>query len=441
MGSFPETIALIVGGCLVVFLLLQLTLVLYTSLRQMRSQSIYQGYAYEEWQNRVKAAEKRVEQVEATQEHWSGWRKFEVRKKQIENEAADICSFYLYPHDRRQLPPFNPGQFLMVRADIPDPDDSFSTLEESRCYSLSDSFNPRYYRVSIKRVPPPRENPDNYPAGIVSNFFHDHVKEGDLIDVMAPSGDFFLDTESADPAVLIAAGVGITPIISMVNAIVDRKLNRETWMFYGVRGAQELALTQAVRYAVDHVKDLHVVFCYSDGKPDTVEDVHGAEGSSLSHVDGRVSVDLFKELLPSNNFGYYMCGPPPMLLGTRDALLEWKVPRADIHYELFVPTDEDDDEDEAPVAPSGQSFRVRFAASDKELNWSGEKNILGLTKQNKLKVKRIRYTCKQGKCGSCHTAIRSGTVAYPGTQPTFDVQDGYCLPCIGVPASDLELEA
>ena len=146
-------------------------------------EALFRGYAIEEWRNRVKAAEKRVENVEASHEHWSGWRKFEVRKKQIENGTKDICSFYLYPHDRRQLPPFKPGQFLMVRADIPDPDDSFQTLEESRCYSLSDSYNPRYYRISIKKIGPPRGNPDNAPPGLVSNFFHDHVSEGDLVAV------------------------------------------------------------------------------------------------------------------------------------------------------------------------------------------------------------------------------------------------------------------
>jgi hypothetical protein len=189
------------------------------------------------------------------------------------------------------------------------------------------------------------------------------------------------------------------------------------------------------------MKNVRVVICFSDDPIDGLNEVHGIENSSIRYVQGRVSVDIYKKLLPSNNYSFYTCGPEPMMLGIRDSLLAWGVPRKNIHYELFAPPTTEDDEEDADAVTAGQAFNVTFGATEKALTWSGEKNILSLTKKHKLNVKRIRYTCKQGKCGSCHTAIRAGAVAYPHAQPTFQVQDGYCLPCICVPASDLELEA
>ena len=102
----------------------------------------------------------------------------------MEDSAASVCSFHLAPADGEPLPPFKPGQYLTFKLSVDEPGrEQCKTVV--RCYSLSDRPRSDYYRVSIKRVPPPRDVPDA-PPGKVSNFFHDNVQEGDIVDCLAP---------------------------------------------------------------------------------------------------------------------------------------------------------------------------------------------------------------------------------------------------------------
>ena len=145
---------------------------------------------------------------------WNGFRKFQIISK--EQETKDITSFYLAPHDGKELPGFLPGQYLTFQITIPSQPNPVV-----RCYSLSDSpFHPDRYRVSIKKVPAPRDNP-TAPPGLISNYFHDSLKEDDIVDVKAPSGHFYLNMTRKTPVVLLAGGVGITPVLSMLNAITE----------------------------------------------------------------------------------------------------------------------------------------------------------------------------------------------------------------------------
>ncbi len=120
-------------------------------------------------------------------------------------ETGDICSFYLEPHDRRPLPSFMPGQYLTFRLNIPG-----QAKPVIRCYSLSDGPKAEYFRVTIKKVGPPPGKADGKP-GLVSSHFHDQIEQGDIVDVKAPGGQFFLDPAEDTPAVLIGGGIGLTP--------------------------------------------------------------------------------------------------------------------------------------------------------------------------------------------------------------------------------------
>ena len=149
--------------------------------------------------------------IQREQDHlcWNGTRKFAVSRKVT--EAAGVCSFYLTPHDGKPLPLFRPGQFLTFRIRI-------AGQEQRRCYSLSSAPDSSSYRITIKRVPAPGDQPE-LPAGVVSNHFHDQVHEGDLLDVEAPRGSFTLERKDRLPLVFLAGGVGVTPFISMVSAM------------------------------------------------------------------------------------------------------------------------------------------------------------------------------------------------------------------------------
>src|SRR5882757_3646171 len=249
-------------------------------------------------------------EVERNQFSWNGFRKFEIFRK--EHEGGGICSFYLRAHDKKPLAPFFPGQYLTFRLQLPG-DKQATTI---RCYSLSDSPNPEYYRVSIKKSPPPRDPSKTNLNASVSNFFHDNLNEGDIVDVKAPGGQFFLDVTHHTPIVLIGGGVGLTPMVSMMNAIIASGSRREVWFFYGVRNRDEHVMRDHFKEVERDHPNIHVQVCYSDPTDNCVA------GADYHHAE-RVSVDLFKKLLPSNNFDYYLCGPPPMMSALFESLSGW----------------------------------------------------------------------------------------------------------------------
>jgi ferredoxin-NADP reductase len=362
---------------------------------------------------------------------WNGFRKFRVSKKQI--EAKDQCSFYLTPHDGRPVPPFQPGQFLTFRLDIPD-----QRKPVIRCYSLSDCPRPDHYRVTIKRVPPPRDT--EHPPGLSSNFFHDEIEEGQILDVRAPGGHFFLDTTRSTPVVLIGGGIGLTPVLSMVNHIVETGSKRETWFFYGVQNGEDHAMKEHLQKIDDEHDNIKICVVYS--RPREGEDVEGEDYK----YKGRVGADLFREVLPSNNYDYYFCGPPPMMNSLFEGLRDWDVPEEKIHYEAFGPAtvskkkDADKASEKAPssVSDAAENFVVNFAKTGKEIAWDPDVgSILDLAEDNDIV---IDSGCRAGNCGTCETAIKSGDVEYlsePGEMPDA----GSCLACVAVPKGPITLDA
>ena len=168
------------------------------------------GFAIWRWRRSV-AAESIAAEVGPpdTPGAWQGWRGFRVVRREYEDSGQAQCSFYLEPVDGRPLLPFKAGQFLTFELPIAD-------RKVIRCYSLSDRPDAKCFRVTIKRLGPPADRP-NLPPGIASRHFHDKVHEGDVLKVKAPSGSFFIDPDATVPAVFIAGGIGITPMMSMVN--------------------------------------------------------------------------------------------------------------------------------------------------------------------------------------------------------------------------------
>ena len=357
---------------------------------------------------------------------WNGYRKFEVERKEM--EGGGICSFYLVPHDRKPLPPFEPGQYLTFNLNIPG-----QPKAVIRCYSLSDSPNhPDYYRVTIKALPPPRDKPDA-PPGLSSNFFHSNLNVGDIVDVKAPSGKFFLDRSHHTPVVLIGGGVGLTPVLSMLNDVVETGSQREARFFYGVRNGAEHIMK-------DHLKQIdleheNVIFhvCYSDAEEGE------REGEDYHHGE-RVTIDLLKRVLPHNNMEFYICGPPPMMHDLVEGLTEWGVPSGQIHFEAFgastvksvQPTPE------GAAEGAGDAHKVTFARTGKSATWSAAVgSILDFAEDEGVS---IDFGCRAGNCGTCITAIKEGEVAYlsePGDMP----EAGSCLTCISVPKGELVLDA
>lgn len=363
---------------------------------------------------------------EKVQAAWSGFRKFRVDGKVL--EAVSCCSFYLAPHDGRPLPAYLPGQYLTFRLQIPG-----QPREVTRCYSLSDSpDHSDYYRVTIKRIPPPGGVPDA-PPGLVSSHFHDRIQVGYILDVKAPSGHFHLNVDSRTPVVLVGGGIGVTPALSMLNYLVSAPGKREVWFFYGVRNGREHIMKDYLREIAEQNEHIHLVACYSDPLPNerVVEDYHFSE---------RISVDLFKRVLEVNNFEFYICGPPPMMESLTKGLAEWGVPDDRVHFEAFGPASVKKVAKPYPAEAADTSgVEVNFVRSNKTVLWSrGAGSLLELAEAHGI---RIDYGCRAGSCGTCVTAIRDGQVDYLSGNPDFDIEKGSCLACVAVPKSALSLDA
>jgi Flavodoxin reductases (ferredoxin-NADPH reductases) family 1 len=317
---------------------------------------------------------------------WNGYRKFSVTRKV--SECDDVCAFYLKPHDGKPLPAYKPGQYLTFQLDIPGRDKPLV-----RCYSLSDSpLESQHYRVTIKKEKAPADKPE-LPNGVVSSFFCDSVKEGDILNVKAPTGHFFLDMAKNHPIVLIAGGVGVTPMLSMAKAIVASGSKREAWFFYGVRNRREhihLAELQALAAENENIQ-LHV--CYSKPSPEDVKGTH------YNH-EGRVSIELLKEILPSNNFDYYLCGNGAFMKSITEGLEAWGVPEKDIYFEAFGPATVK--KKTAQPSPSETvhmaKMQVTFGRSNKTVRWEPALgNLLDFAREQGV---RIDSGCCAGSCGS-----------------------------------------
>lgn len=353
---------------------------------------------------------------------WSGYRKFEVAKKVV--EAQSICSYYLKPHDNKPIPSFKPGQFLTFSLRIPGREKPVV-----RCYSLSDGPNRDYYRVSIKKIGPPGNAPD-VPPGIGSTFFHENIHEGDIIDVRAPGGKFYLSMDDTRPAVFIAGGVGITPFISMLSAVIDEGSNRECWLFYGVRNGSEPMKREWLRSLSLEHPNIHVVLCYSDAHD------HEMEGRDFDHR-GYVTSDLLQQKLGSNNYLFYMCGPPGMMEAMQKNLKHWGVPEPDIITESFGPASIPKPKPAATESVAA-GVKIEFARSGKNMPWDNSHGtILEFAESSGVE---LDSSCRAGSCGSCQVAIKSGNVEY-SVDPSYEVEDGCCLTCICHPKGDLILDA
>ena len=335
-------------------------------------------------------------------------------------------SFYLAPHDGKPLPPYQPGQYLTFELKIPG-----HRAPVIRCYSLSDSPNhPDYYRISVKKILPPPEEPDG-PPGISSSYFNDVVREGDILDVKAPMGHFYLQPES--PMVMVGGGIGVTPLLSMLNTLCEDGHTGEIWFFYGVRNSDEHMMKEHLdELALNH-PNLHLHFCYSQPLE---SDVLGRD----YHTAGFASVELMRQLLPSNNYTFYICGPAPMMESIVNGLDSWGVPENHIHFEAFgqATVRRATMPEPAEAGPPTQAVMVSFSRSDKTLLWHpSDGSLLDLAEDNGI---AMDFACRTGNCGTCVTAIMSGKVAYM-MKPGHQVEDGSCLACVGVPEGPVTLDA
>ncbi|MFD0675813.1 MULTISPECIES: NO-inducible flavohemoprotein [unclassified Paenibacillus] len=250
---------------------------------------------------------------------WAEFRPFRVARKVQESDV--ITSFYLVPQDGGAIAAFKPGQYISVNLQIPgDPHTHI------RQYSLSDASGKPYYRISVKR----EDLIQGRPAGKVSVFLHEQVKEGDVLAISAPAGDFTLEQQDAKPVVLISGGVGLTPMISMLNTLAETDPSRPVTFIHAAQHGDMHAMREHVEeLALEHPQ-LSVYWCYA--KPTERDRV-----ANSFHKEGLIDFPWLTSVVGTKESSFYFCGPIPFMKAVNEILKEWGVRETNIHYEFFGP--------------------------------------------------------------------------------------------------------
>eukprot|EP01030_Chromulinospumella_sphaerica_P005581 gene5581-5460_t len=350
------------------------------------------------------------------------WRPLRVTR--IVDESSSIRSFYFEPADGAGIPRFEAGQHLPVRFCLAE-----GQAPLVRTYSLSSAPSDSFFRISVKR------------DGLISSHLHDRVQVGDLVEARAPQGRFTVQADECRPLVLLAAGVGVTPLLSMLREVIYEgeriRRTRPTWFIQSARSLSELGfrdeLYELATRAKDKIRALRLL-----SQPET-----DARVGEDFEVAGRVDVDLLKALLPLDDYDFYLCGPGAFTQALYDGLRQLRIGDDRIHAETFGPStlvrQRDHLTPEVEQMPAASSpVKVLFSASAKEARWEpGGGSLLELAESRGLNPD---FSCRGGSCGTCRTRLVSGQVHYlnmPAEMPA----EGEVLICCAVPAQAKEGDA
>ncbi len=253
---------------------------------------------------------------ESVENGWSGFREFKIARKEAESDVID--SFYLVPEDGSKLPSYKPGQYITVRV----PDSKTGTT--MRNYSLSSAPDPEHFRISVKAEP----------EGAVSNFLHGK-SEGATLEVGPPCGEFFLDLSEHHerPLVLLSAGVGITPLLAMLESVVAERPDRKVVFIHGSLHGKTHAFADHVREIAAQNDNVSAHMRYSDPSE---EDRAEKRFDSTGYIDA----ELIESLVPGRDCDYFFCGPKPFMTSIYRQLLAWGIPGTQVHFEFFGPREE-----------------------------------------------------------------------------------------------------
>ena len=345
------------------------------------------------------------------------WRPYRV--VQAVEESSTIRSLYLEPADgMAQVAPLA-GQHLPLRLTLAD------GSQLLRSYTLSLAPSDGRLRISVKK------------QGRASRHLHG-LQPGDQVEARPPAGSFTADAALRRPAVLLAAGIGITPLLAMLRHIVHEgrrtRSLRPTWLFQAARTHEERAFgAEIAELLKDGHADLHWIRALSQPGP-----AMAGRDPGYEHA-GHIDMALLKATLPWDDYDFYLCGPDAFMQATYDGLRGLNVPDDRIHAEAFGPSALQR-HTAGPAAatlpaPAAQPVRILFADSAKEARWKpGDGSLLEVAEARGLEP---AFGCRGGSCGDCRARVLQGAVTYV-RPPSFAVPAGEALICCAVPAQGTE---
>jgi len=339
---------------------------------------------------------------------------YKVFKKVAENN--DISSYYLKPINGSKIETYKPGQFLPIKINVKDREEAIL-----RTYTLSDRPGKDYYRLTVKR-----EN-----GGLASNYMHESVSEGDVIQAESPRGDFYLSkNDNVYPMILLSGGVGITPMLSILNECIDNQTEQDIWFIHGSRNKDTQIKLERLRQLDEKRPNVHVHIHHSEPLEDEEEGYHYDQ-------KGRITPEFLKTYLPDNRGLFFLCGPPFFMKSLHDALRSWEVPPNRIRYEYFKEGQKLESIAAVSNRETENTFTVHFENSGISTRWDDSyDSILELAESKGLS---IPYDCRMGTCSTCESNLISGEVIYE-PEPFVEIEEGRILVCCSQPGSDITID-
>jgi ferredoxin-NADP reductase/MOSC domain-containing protein YiiM/ferredoxin len=350
---------------------------------------------------------------------WSGFRQFRVTK--TVHETPSVLSLYLTDASGTAVADAKPGQYLTLRLPV-------GGAAAVRSYSISGRPDATSYRISVKREE----------HGVVSSWIHDSVAVGDVIDVAAPRGEFVLD-DSDEPVLLLSAGIGITPVLSMLAFLATSAPDREVLWLHVARTETDYALAAEVKGLLERLPNARSFIWLT-----RVSRVPA--GAAAETMLGRVDSEALRRLDLSRMTSAYICGPPAFISGMTDALGSIGLAPEHIHSEIFdalaaINPGVVRAAQVAPHAPAGAPGTgpaVTFVRSGLTVNWSDRyASLLELAEACDVST---RWSCRTGVCHTCVTGLVSGEVAY-APEPLERPSASETLLCCSRPTNETLLDA
>lgn len=346
--------------------------------------------------------------------NWRGW----LRVGSIVTETPGVKTFRLLPSSGDGPMPFTfvPGQFLNVAFSI-------GGARMNRSYSISSSPTQRdYVDLTVKREP----------RGAVSRHIVDLLKVGDLIEAGGPVGKFTFDGTEVKSIVLISAGVGITPMMSITRYLTERSWSGDIFFIYTCRTPADFIFADEIVALQQRNPKLHVTVTSTK-----------ADGTDWKGSRGRLTKELLTQTVPDlASHRIHICGPPTMMDATKAILTELGVPPDQVKSELFGATKPSPDaaSTTAKVTAVKTGPLVTFSKNNKSAKIRDGQTVLELSEELSI---GIENSCRIGTCGVCKVKMTSGEVmmAVEDSLDADDKANGMILACQAIPKTDIAVEA
>jgi ferredoxin-NADP reductase/DMSO/TMAO reductase YedYZ heme-binding membrane subunit len=354
-----------------------------------------------------------VQAVAGKSRFWKG----NLRVGAMFKETDGVRTFRLMPESGGEIPfAFSAGQFINLSLVI-------DGKKVGRSYTIaSPPTRGAYIELSIKREE----------KGHVSRYLHEMLMTGQAISVSGPAGRFTFDGKEKR-LLLLAGGVGITPVMSILRDLMDRAWDGEIDLVFSVRTREEIIFADELRYLAARHPNVHVHIT-----------VTRESDTNWTGTRGRITAEMLRKFVPDfTNRLAFICGPTAMAEAAREELVSAGVPSSRIKLESFTPAAAvamDDGVSPEEEMPAGDLPTVTFAQSSRSAPLPARKSILEVAESVGVE---IDSDCRSGICGRCRTKLLSGQVsmAVQDALSDADIAEGYVLACQAHAKAPVTVEA